>query len=284
MDAAAGDQEKGSFWLAIQVVHESTRIAACHNHPPLMMHKPEIFAHRGARRVAPENTLPAFQAALAMAVDGIELDVHVTRDGQLVVIHDFDVTTTTDGHGHVAAMTAADMAALDAGRHFGPAFAGTRIPTLDEVFDLVGDRCQVNVEIKSLDPYARDASDAVAAFIRRRTLYDQVIVSSFNPITLIKLRYLDAKIALGILFDDEMPSFLRTIWAGPPLRPEAQHPEHVLIDDAFMAWARDLGCRVNTWTVNTVDEAQRLAALGVDVIMSDVPDVIMAGLREVDHG
>jgi glycerophosphoryl diester phosphodiesterase len=238
-----------------------------------MPHKPEIFAHRGARRAAPENTLPAFQAALEMGVDGIELDVHVTRDGQLVVIHDFDVSTTTDGHGPVAAMTAAEVTTLDAGCHFSPAFAGTHIPTLHEVFDLVGHRCRVNVEIKSLDPYARDASDRLAAFIRQRALYDQVIVSSFNPI------YLDVKIPLGFLFDGEMPAFFRRIWAGPPIHPEAQHPEHVLIDDAFMAWASKLGCGVNTWTVNTVDEAQRLAALGVDVIMSDVPDAIMAGLR-----
>jgi len=249
-----------------------------------MMHKPAIFAHRGARHVAPENTLPAFQAALSMGVDGIELDVHVTRDGQLVVIHDFDVRTTTDGHGPIAAMTAAEVAALDAGRHFSPTFAGAHIPTLAEVFDLVGNRCEVNVEIKSRDPYARDASDALAAFIQQRSLYDQVIVSSFNPITLIKLRHLDAKIALGFLFDDELPAFFRSIWAGPPMHPQAQHPEHRLIDDAFMAWAHKLGCRVNTWTVNTVDEAQRLATLGVDVIMSDLPDLIMAGLRGVDHG
>ena len=177
-----------------------------------------------------------------MGVDGIELDVHVTTDGQLVVIHDFDVATTTDGHGLVSAMSAAEVRRLDAGSHFSPAFAGVRVPTLDEVFDLVGDRCQVNVEIKSLDTYARDASDAVAVFVRRRNLYDQVLVSSFNPITLVKLRHLDPRIALGMLYDEEMPAFFRAIWAGPPIRPEAQHPEHLLIDETYMAWARGLGC------------------------------------------
>ena len=216
-----------------------------------------------------------------MGVDGIELDVHVTRDGQLVVLHDFDVATTTDGHGLVSAMTAAEVARLDAGSHFSPAFAGVRVPTLDAVFDLVGDRCQVNVEIKSLDPYARDASDGVAALVRRRNLYDQVLVSSFNPITLIKMRHLDSRIALGMLYDAEMPAFFRAIWAGPPIRPEAQHPEHVLIDGDFMAWAHGLGCKVNTWTVNDVAEARRLAALGVDTIMTDVPDLLLAGLRGV---
>lgn len=244
-----------------------------------MNNKPAIFAHRGARRVAPENTLPAFAAALEMGVDGIELDVHRTTDDQLVVIHDFVVDGTTDGSGPVAAMSAAEVARLDAGSHFNAAYAGTPVPRLEEVLDLVSDRCRINIEIKSMDPYANDASDLVAALIRQRNLYDQVIVSSFNPITLIKLRHLDPKIALGMLYGDEMPLFLRKTWAGPPLCPEAQHPHHALIDADYMAWAHSLGAAVNTWTVNDLDEAQRLAGLGVDVIMTDVPDQIIAGLR-----
>lgn len=247
-----------------------------------MTSRSAVFAHRGARRVAPENTLPAFERALAMGVAGIEFDVHLTTDGRLVVIHDFTVGKTTDGHGAVAAMTAAEVRRLDAGSHFDAAFAGVQVPFLEEVLDLVGDRCRLNIEIKSMDPYANDASSAVAAIIRDRALYDQVLVSSFNPISLIKLRYLDSKIALGMLYGDEMPGFLRQVWAGPPIRPEAQHPEHTLIDAAYMQWARALPGAVNTWTVNDVEEARRLAALGVDVIMSDVPDVIMEGLAQ--HG
>ena len=239
----------------------------------------QVFAHRGARRAAPENTLPAFAAALEMGVDGIELDVHVTSDGQLVVIHDFDVRATTDGAGLVHSLTAAQVRALDAGSHFSPSFAGTRVPTLDEVFDLVGSRCAVNIEIKSEDPYARDASDAVVAFIQRRRLYDQVIVSSFNPVTLIKLRYLDHLIPLGLLYEAEMPPFLRDAFAGPPIQPEAHHPHYHAVDHSYMTWAQQIGARVNTWTVNDPLEAQHLAALGVNVIMSDVPDVIIAALK-----
>jgi len=243
-----------------------------------MSNSPAIFAHRGARRVAPENTLPAFAAALAMGVDGIELDVHRTTDEQLVVIHDFVVDGTTNGSGPVAAMSAAEVARLDAGSHFSAAYAGTPVPRLEEVLDLVGDRCRINIEIKSMDPYANDASDLVAALIRQRNLYDQVIVSSFNPITLIKLRHLDPKIALGMLYGADMPQFLRETWAGPPICPEAQHPHHALIDAGYMAWAHHLGAAVNTWTVNDLNEAQRLAGLGVDVIMTDVPDQMRAGL------
>jgi glycerophosphoryl diester phosphodiesterase len=237
-----------------------------------------VFAHRGARRAAPENTLPAFAAALHMGADGIELDVHRSADGELVVIHDFTVDKTTDGHGAVAQMTYAELSALDAGSSFSPAFAGTRIPRLVEVLDLVGDRCRINIEIKSIDPYANDASADVAALIGARNLYAQVIVSSFNPMTLIKLRHLDPRIALGMLYGGEMPAFFRAVWAGLPIRPEAQHPQHDLVDAAYMEWAHKVDAQVNTWTVNEPVEAQRLAALGVTTLITDVPDILLAAL------
>ena len=162
-----------------------------------MSHHPLIFAHRGARRVAPENTLPAFAAALDMGVDGIELDVHRTRDGALVVIHDFLLERTTDGHGLVRRPRWTKSAASTPAAASPQPSRSTPVPTLDEVLDLVGDRCLVNIEIKSDDPYACDASDAVLATIRCRKLYDQVVVSSFNPVTLIKLRHLDPDRGVG---------------------------------------------------------------------------------------
>ena len=111
----------------------------------------QVFAHRGARAVAPENTLPAFARALELGADGIELDVQCSADGHLVVMHDFAVDKTTDGTGQVAALTLAELRRLDAGHAFGPAFAGVRVPTLEEVLDLVGNRCRLNIEIKSMD-------------------------------------------------------------------------------------------------------------------------------------
>jgi glycerophosphoryl diester phosphodiesterase len=240
---------------------------------------PQIFAHRGAKSVAPENTLPAFQKALDLGADGIELDVQCSQDGVLVVMHNSEVGATTNGRGPVAELTAADLAQLDAGSHFSPDFAGTGVPVLEEVFDLVGDRCRVNVEIKSHDPLGGGEVEPLAAMIRRRNLYDQVIVSSFNPITLIKMRWVDERVRLGLLHSDALPPHLRRAWFSPILRPEALHPHHKIVTEAYMAWARERDCAVNTWTVNEVAEAQRLAALGVDVIISDVPDRLMAALR-----
>ena len=182
-------------------------------------------------------------------------------------------------------MTYDEVARLDAGSHFAPAFAGTPVPTLAQVLDLVGNRCRINIEIKSMDPVRQRRIGCCGGHHSLcAILYDQVIVSSFNPITLIKLRHLDPRIALGMLYDDEMPAFFRQIWAGPPIRPEAQHPDHHLVDADYMTWARSLGAQVNTWTVNDPAEAQRLAGLGVTTLITDVPDVLIANLSGERYG
>ena len=242
------------------------------------MRQPQILAHRGARRVAPENPLPAFARALEMGADGIELDVHLSRDGQLVVIHDFGLETTTNGLGPVEALSAAELALLDAGSHFGPEFAGTGVPTLGQVFDLVGDRCRINVEIKSEHATGGPAVEPLAEMIRSRNLHDQVIVSSFNPISLVKMRWTDPKVELGLLLEEELPPHLRFAWFTPILQPQAVHPAAGMVDAAFMQWARARNCAVNVWTVNDVDEARALVTLGVDALISDVPDLMIAAL------
>ncbi len=242
------------------------------------MRHPQIFAHRGAREAAPENTLPAFARALEMGVDGIELDVHLSKDGQLVVIHDFTVDKTTNGHGPVGNFSAAELAQLDAGSHFSTDFAGVGVPTLEQVFDLVGNCCRINVEIKSEDYSGGNQVEPLVASIQRRNLYDQVLVSSFNPITLIKLRWFDPKVQLGLLYFEPLSPWLRQAWHSSILHPEALHPWYKLVDATLVADARQRGCSINTWTVNDVAAAKDLASLGVDVIMSDVPDVLIKEL------
>jgi glycerophosphoryl diester phosphodiesterase len=243
------------------------------------MTRPQILAHRGAKEVAPENTLPAFAKAIEFNAAGVELDAQLSRDGQLVVMHDFTVDKTTNAQGPVKEFTAAELAALDAGSHFSAEFAGVGVPTLAAVFDLIGDRCRVNVEIKSHDPNGGHEVEALVAMVQERGLYDQVIVSSFNPITLIKMRWADPKIQLGLLYYQQpLPPFLRQAWFTPIMNPEALHPHYSLVDEALVTWAHDRGCAVNVWTVNDVDEAKRLADLGVDAIITDVPDLLLQAL------
>ena len=111
--------------------------------------RPLNFAHRGASYEAPANTLAAFLLACELGADGIELDVHLSSDGEVVVIHDFDVEATTDGQGRVRDKTLAELKALDAGGWFDPTFAGQRIPTLQEVIDAIGHHLLLNVELKT---------------------------------------------------------------------------------------------------------------------------------------
>lgn len=239
---------------------------------------PAIFAHRGARLVAPENTLPAFAAALDMGADGIELDIHVTTDGRLAVIHDFTLEHTTNGVGRVAHHSMSELMGLDAGGHFHPDFAGVHIPTLEDVLDLVGDRCTLNIEIKSDEGMGGDAPDLLVKMLHERHLHSQVIVSSFNVMSLFHMRWLDDKVRLGLLFYEPLPRFVREPALLSLLKPEALHPHFSLVDEQLLEWAHGQGLAVNVWTVNEIAEARRLSALGVDAIITDAPDAIRAGL------
>ncbi|MCC6458322.1 MAG: glycerophosphodiester phosphodiesterase [Caldilineaceae bacterium] len=244
-----------------------------------MPKRTEVFAHRGAKTIAPENTLPAFEQAIALGADGIELDVQCSRDGVLVVMHNFTVNETTNGQGRVAELTAAQLGKLDAGSHFDAKFSNVSVPTLEEVLVLTSGKIKLNIEVKSQDPMGGSEVEPLVDLIQAGNLYDQVIVSSFNPVTLIKLRAIDPQVTLGLLYAGQhLPAFLREIWLSPILRPEAFHPHHTLIDEEYMLWATAIPAAVNTWTVNDPDEARRLASLGVDTIISDVPDVILAAI------
>lgn len=143
-----------------------------------------VFGHRGARAYAPMNTLPSFELARQQGADGIELDVRLTKDGELVLLHDPTVDGTTNGHGAISEMTFEQVRELDAGGWFDPMFRGTQIPTLDEVFAAFGDRLLINVEIKAEGFSYTGIEAKVADAIERFGVEKTVIVSSFNPLTL----------------------------------------------------------------------------------------------------
>ncbi len=236
-----------------------------------------VFAHRGASAYAPMNTLPAFELAAAQGADGIELDVHLTRDGRVVVIHDFTVDSTTDGHGRVAEMSLADIKRLDAGAWFGAAFAGVRVPTLDEVFAEVGHRVLINVEIKSEGGASPDLEQAVAAIIERSSMKERIIVSSFNALVLTHFRNAMPDVPIGFLYDTAAKDVLQTL-QDTGLTVEALHPHHLRLDAGLMVLARTRGWWVNTWTVNDPQRAAELRDLGVNVVMTDYPDIVRAAL------
>ena len=172
--------------------------------------RPLIFAHRGACKVAPENTLPAFEAAVRLGADGVELDVQYSSDGGLVVFHNPTLDATTNGTGRVTAHTLDELRSLDAGSWFGPEFAGTRIPTLDEALDLLRGKALVNIELKVLYSLKSSLGADVVALVRRHGMADQVVLSSFNPFALRGARQAGPEIECGLLLAPDLPAWMRS--------------------------------------------------------------------------
>jgi len=227
------------------------------------------IAHRGASADFPENTLAAFEAAIKAGADMCELDIQRSADGALVVIHDDTVNRTTDGTGKVGSMTLAELQRLDAGSRRSNDFAGEKIPTLDEVFDLVDGRCGLNIELK-----AHGVEEEVCRIIRERSAERTAVVSSFEWDWLMRVKKIAPEIRIGVLADCA-PS--RMMAAAARLSAWAIHPEAKLVKPEVCATAHRLGYQVYTWTVDDREEMRRLIAVGVDGIMTNYP----ARLRSV---
>lgn len=241
--------------------------------------RPLNFAHRGASRKAPANTLAAFRLAAELGADGIELDVHLSKDGEAVVIHDFVVDATTDGHGAVREKTLAELKDLDAGSWFDPAFVGQRIPTLQEVIDAVGHRLLLNIELKTKSLRGEGLAVEVVRIIEDNNLSERVVVSSFNPLVVWQIKRLNPWIPLGLLFSPDQPLFLRQAWFRHLIRPQALHPDHTMVDGEYVRRAKEQGYRVHVWTVDGSDDMRQLMRHGVDLIITNQPDLLAQTLR-----
>ena len=239
------------------------------------------FAHRGASHDAPENTLAAFRLAAQYGADGIELDVTFSADREVVVIHNDTVDATTNGSGEVSEMSLAELKALDAGSFFGSQFAGEQIPTLSEVFEEVGERLYVNVELKGLGRQHDGLEAAVAELIQHHNMTSRVVISSFNPLRLRRMRQVAPQLPLGFLHENQSPLWLRMTASALLLgvNPEADHPHDPMVNAEYLARCRRRNRRVNVWVVNDPERMRELRDLGADLIMTDRPDVLRAVLQ-----
>ncbi len=230
---------------------------------------PLIIGHRGASADAPENTLAAFALALAQGADGVELDVQLSADGQLVVFHDSDVSRMTSGQGKVADLTLAELRRLTMAEE-------QMIPTLDEVLGEFGRQLLYNIEVKDFGWRNRGTETAVAQTIRAHQLEDRVLLSSFNPLALRRLRaVLPDHLPLALIRADGWLKYGYLLADGV-----ADHPHYALVDETYVAWAKERGYLVNVWTVDAPEEAKRLRALGVNGIITNKPAFIRQQLAE----
>lgn len=244
-------------------------------HDAFAARRPLVFGHRGAMASAPMNTLAAFQLAFDQGADGVELDAHLSGDGQIIVLHDFSVDATTDGRGQAADMTLAELKQLDAGAWFAADFAGERIPTLGEVFAAFNEKLYFNVELKSHSADDGALAEAAADCIRHHGMTAQTLVSSFDARLLLQFNAICPEVMLGYLHGPYQPSALMD--QAPH---QARHPWHDLIDAAYMRWARDAGYLVNAWTVNDAQRVRTLKDLGVNGIIADSPAAAISAMTE----
>jgi len=231
--------------------------------------QPLIIAHRGARGEAPENTLAAFRLGLAQGCTGIELDVHLTKDGEIVVCHDDTVNRTTDGTGAIHDMTVSELKKLDAGAWFGEAYRGERIPLLCEVFELTPPHVMINVEIK--ESYGRRLEPALLELLSQYDRLGNTVVSSFDHKSLLYLKLLEPRVKIGLLYDiDAVRHADLARFMNVPVY--SLHPRFKRLSAEETQDAIRQGLRVYPFTIN--DEAQMSLALdyGVSGIITDYPE------------
>jgi len=242
-------------------------------------------AHRGGSHLAPENTLAAFRNALILPIDAIELDVHMSRDGHLIVFHDNVVDKRTDGSGNIRVLDFAYLRSLNAAARFPGGWPEPQqIPTLREVLDLAKGRSKVYIEIKTSKQNGTSGrypniAERVVEEVRSAGMLDQVLVISFDWMILPIIKSVEPALPTGALVSKD-------VW-----NPGAEHALQNLIEQVKMLWckwinvdcglftedmlqaAHEHGLKLGLWTVNTEDALRRFASVGVDSLTSDRPDL-----------
>ena len=232
-----------------------------------------ILGHRGASGYAPENTLEAFRLAMDMGADGFELDVHLSKDGELIVMHDERVDRTTDGSGLIQSFTLKELKALDASNGMAK-YKGAKVPTLGELYDLIRDtRHVVNVEIKTDQIVYPDIAEKVLKLEQEKGMEGRILYSSFNHYTLMELRRIKSDVKYGILYSDglyEPWKYARSIGA------QYIHPHwRTLLYPGMIEGSLAAGVGINPWTVNDEEIMALCIQSGIGVI-TNYPDKALA--------
>jgi len=234
----------------------------------------EIWAHRGARREAPENTLPAFELAVTQGADGVEFDVQLTADGAVVIIHDEAVDRTTNGSGPVVGFTLDKLQRLDASSGVA-GYAGVRIPTLADTLELlVPSGLRLNIELKNSEEDYPGLEEQVLAAVAAHDIADRVVLSTFNHYSLKKLQALGATSQLGMLYTD--PLYKPWRYASRLGVGAIHPPARFVLGGGWVRHAQAAGLAVRPWVVNSERSLARMFRWGVEGVFTDVPAVAAA--------
>ncbi len=234
---------------------------------------PLIMAHRGYKKKYPENTLAAFQAAIDVGTPMIELDVMLSRDRRLAVIHDASLDRTTNGRGPVRNRTLEELKQLDAGSWFHPDFAGQRLPELAEVLNLVNGQVITNIEIKSNAYEPHHPSDAiekqVVELVKKEKLQDSVLISSFDSNILEQISLMQAPPSLALI--SKAPLQKNTVELCKRLKTFSWHPHLKIVTPKLVKKFHTAGIRVFPYGVDTPEDCARMVAFKVDGVITDDP-------------
>lgn len=230
---------------------------------------PKIYAHRGASAHAPENTMAAFKLAIEQGADGIELDIQMSADGQLVVIHDEKLNRTTNGKGLVAAHTYEQLKQFNAAASFKKGIQFEHIPLLTQVLELLAPtKLELNIELKNgVIPYT-GMEEAAIHLVRQYGMEDRVTFSSFNHYSVVKLAKLAPDIETAILY---VAGIYEPWNYALPLGIRALHPFYYGAMPEIVHGAQQAGMKVRPYTVDKIDDLKRMIAIGVDAVITNHP-------------
>ncbi|MBQ4157889.1 MAG: glycerophosphodiester phosphodiesterase [Clostridia bacterium] len=243
-----------------------------------MKRKVQVQAHRGAMAYAPENTLPAFQMAIDMGADGIECDIHLTKDGQFVVCHDPTIDRTSTGKGSIVDLTLEEIKSYDFGVKFDEKYKGTTAPTLGEMLDVVKNMNPINIEIKKFGGGRDDAEvlDQLYELLKEKNVIENTIVSSFDAPLLKLFKQRHGDIYTCLLYTEKLGAaeFARKLGCS------AIHPHLKKLKKVTVNSAHARGIKVNSWTINEESDIRKMIEIGCDGVITNYPDRAVAIAEE----
>ncbi len=236
------------------------------------------YAHRGFSGEYPENTMIAFKKAIEVGCEGIELDVHFSKDGELIIIHDESIDRTSNRKGWVKDLTYDELCKVDFSYKFTHKVGFQRIPSLREYFDLAKDKNIItNIELKTGIFEYPGIEQAVYNLICEYGLKDKVIISSFNHFSVMRMKKIDSELRCGFLTESWILN------AGAYVKDngiEAYHPNFRMLNPEIREDLKKHSCEINTWTVNEEDNIKEMIHIGVDGIISNYPNRVAKLLKE----
>lgn len=249
--------------------------------------KPIIVAHRGASAYAPENTLASIKKAIAMGVDMVEIDVQLTKDKQIVLMHDLTVDRTTNGKGRVKDLLFDDIRKLDAGLWFSTEFAGEKIPTLEEVIETVKGKCKLLIEVKRVKTKNPEIEAKIIQLIDKYKAYNWCVVQSFETEVIKNIQAIDKSVECHKLVTMNLSvlplhldSRIKTGTIYKYKTVQAINPYFKMLNKRKVDKIHSRGQKIITWTVNEKEDMKRMIEMGVDGIITNYPDRLIELLKK----